>query len=118
MLNIKVYNNTALQNKYVIVPADKAPNNIVFVCKNHYIQCLLSELGINTHLPNNTYTPVTLSKQEILNNQLSVLSSFGIDVKMEDHELPSLYWLPKMHKIPYKQCYIAGSYRCSTKEIS
>ena len=31
---------TSLQNKYVIVPADKAPNNMVFICKNYYIDCL------------------------------------------------------------------------------
>jgi len=29
-----------LHDKYVIVSADKAPNNIVFVCKLHYIDCL------------------------------------------------------------------------------
>jgi hypothetical protein len=26
-----------LHDKYVIVSADKAPNNIVFACKSHYI---------------------------------------------------------------------------------
>ena len=26
-----------LHAKYVAVPADKAPNNIVFVCKSHYV---------------------------------------------------------------------------------
>ena len=34
-----------LHDKYVIVSADKAPNNIVFVCKSHYIDCLIKELG-------------------------------------------------------------------------
>ena len=33
-----------LHDKYVIVSADKAPNNIVFVCKSHYIDCLMKEL--------------------------------------------------------------------------
>ena len=27
--------------KYVIVSADKTPNNIVFVCKAHYVDCLV-----------------------------------------------------------------------------
>ena len=31
----------ALRDKYVVVPADKASNNIIFVCKNYYIQCLV-----------------------------------------------------------------------------
>ena len=29
-----------------------------------------------------------------------------------------MYWIPKLHKIPYKQRYIAGSSSCSTKELS
>ena len=35
-----------LHDKYVVVPADKTPSNIVFVCKTHYINCLINELGI------------------------------------------------------------------------
>ena len=109
---------TELQNKFVILPADKAQNNIIFVCKKYYIQCLVDELGVNTDSPSSTYKLETLSKQEIINNQMSAISSFGINVKKEDHDLPCLYWLPKMHKTPYKQRYIAGSYRCSTKPVS
>jgi hypothetical protein len=33
-------------------------------------------------------------------------------VKSED--LPYLYWIPKLHKTPYKERYIAGSSTCST----
>ena len=107
-----------LQDKYVIVPVDKAPNNIVFICKHHYFDCLIKELGIDNTLGNPTYTPTALTKEEILENHKSVLSSFGISVKDEDLELPSLYWLPKLHKSPYKQRYIAGSAKCSTKPLS
>ena len=51
------YSNVAkhlslLHGKYVIVSADKAPNNIVFVCKSHYIDCLIKELGIDNSLGN------------------------------------------------------------------
>ena len=37
-----------LQSKYVLVPADKAGNNIIFVCKYYYIGTLMEELGINS----------------------------------------------------------------------
>jgi hypothetical protein len=67
-----------LHDKYVIVSADKAPNNIVFVCKSHYKDCLIKELGIDNSLGNPTYTPKTLTKEEILDNHRSVLCSFGI----------------------------------------
>jgi hypothetical protein len=29
-----------------------------------------------------------------------------------------LYWIPKLHKTPYKERHIAGSSTCSTKELS
>jgi hypothetical protein len=41
-----------LHDKYVTVSADKAPNTIVFVCKSHYIDCLIKELGIHNSLSN------------------------------------------------------------------
>jgi hypothetical protein len=41
-------------DKYVIVPVDKASNNIVFVCKSYYFECLTKELGINSNTSSNT----------------------------------------------------------------
>ena len=29
-----------------------------------------------------------------------------------------MYWIPKLHKTPYKERYIEGSSTCSTKELS
>jgi hypothetical protein len=37
---------SSLHDRYAIVPADKASNNIVFVCKSYYFECLIKELGI------------------------------------------------------------------------
>ena len=80
-----------LHEKYLIVSADKTPINIVFVCKSHYIDCLIKELGIPNSLGNTTwYTPTTLTKEEILDNHRSVLCSFGISTKDEELDLPSL----------------------------
>jgi hypothetical protein len=52
-------------DKYIIVYANKADNNIAFVCKSHYVDCLINELGIDNSLGNPTYTPSTLTKEEI-----------------------------------------------------
>ena len=83
-----------LHDKYVIVSADTAHNNIVCVCKSHYIECLIKELCIDNSLVNPTYTPTTVTKEEILDNHRSVLCSFGISPKDEELDLPSLYWIP------------------------
>ena len=102
--------NTCL---YVIVSADKAPNNIVFVCKSHYIDCFIKELGIDNSLDNPTYTPTTHAKEEILDNHRSVLCSLRNSTKDEELDLLSLYWIPKLHKCPFKWRYIDGSAKCS-----
>ena len=37
----------------------------------------------------------------------------------EDHsKLPTLYWLPKLHKRPYKSHFIANCSACTTTELS
>jgi len=112
-----VDNLTDLYDKYVDVPADKASNNIVFVCKIYYTDCLVKELGINKNMGNPTYTPTSLSN-EILSDHKSVISLFGLSVKNEYVDLPYLYWIPKLYRCPYKERYIAGSVKCSTKSLS
>jgi hypothetical protein len=98
-----------LHDQYVIVSADKASNNIVFVCKSHYVDSLNKELGIDNPLGNPTYTPSIITKEEILDNHRSVLCFLGISTKDEGIDLPSLYWIPKLHKCPDKQVIFAGS---------
>jgi hypothetical protein len=93
-----------------LVPADKASNNIVFVCKAHSYHCIIKELGINSTISNSTYTPTAFSKDEILQNHASVLNTLNIPGHVDDdYELPYFYWFPKLHKTPYKQRIIAVS---------
>ena len=105
---------SSLHDKYVVVPVDKASNNNAFVCKTYYINCL----GLNNNKGNPTYTLTTLSKEEVINNHKSVLQSFRIKTASDFPSLPYIYWIPKLHKNPYKQRYIAGSSNCTTKPLS
>jgi len=50
-------NLTNLHVKYVVVPAYKAPNNVVIVCKSNYIDCLRKELSIGNSFGNPRYIP-------------------------------------------------------------
>ena len=89
-----------LHNHFVIVPADKAPNNVVFICKAFYYSCLRKELDdSDKRNASSTYQRTNLTKSEILINPRSVLSSFGVNTKDDDNDLPSLYWIPKFTKI-------------------
>ena len=43
---------------------------------------------------------------------------FGVEAKENQDKVPTLYWLPKLHKKPYKARFIANSSSCTTTELS
>ena len=43
---------------------------------------------------------------------------FSVYVKERQDRLPTMYWLPKLHKTPYKARFIANSSSCTTTELS
>ena len=47
-----------------------------------------------------------------------ILLNCKINLGGKNLDLPYMYWIPKLHKCPYKQRFIAGSSMCSTKPRS
>ena len=45
-------------------------------------------------------------------------AKFGLFVDEDNSKLPTFYWLPKLHKGPYKSRFIANSSACTTTELS
>ena len=45
-------------------------------------------------------------------------AKFGLFVDEDHSKLPTLYWLPKLLKWPYKSRFIAYSSACTTTELS
>ena len=43
---------------------------------------------------------------------------FGVSVDEDQERLSTFYWLPKLHKQPYKSRFIANSSSCTTIELS
>ena len=43
---------------------------------------------------------------------------FGVSVDEDQERLPTFYWLPKLHKQPYKSRFIANSSSYTTTELS
>ena len=110
-----------LHSKYVFVPADKAPNNIVIICERYYIETLSTALGLDdcsTPAGNSTYTSCQMSSEDIVNTHDTLMKSLGIELSDDDKRLPYLYWTPKLHKSPVKHGFIAGSSKCNTKQLS
>lgn len=58
---------------------------------------------MDTYIGNCTYTLIALLKNEILENNPSVLDTFNISVNGSDeYEVLCLYYIPKLYKNPYK----------------
>ena len=110
--------------KYVIVPTDKATNNFSIVCKSFYIKCLLKELNVlvsdkDRSKPDSTYIRIeNKSKEDIVKAHVKYMKNHNLVLTDSQQSLPSLYWIPKMHKFPSKQRYIAASHCCTTKPLS
>ena len=72
----------------------------------------------STTTGNSTYTPCQMSPEDIVNTHDTFMKSFGIELSDDDKRLPYLYWTPKLHKSPVKHRFIAGSSKCTTKQLS
>ena len=107
-----------LHQKYVFVPIDKAANNVAIVCKKHYVEVILKEIGVNT-TPSETYSPAQKSKDEIIFDNIEYSKRLKLQLNEEkDSVLPVMYWTPKMHKNPSGCRFIIASKNCSTKPLS
>jgi len=125
--NPMVYNQLKeLQNKYVIVPADKANNNYVFVCKFWYLKVMCAELGVDTTLGsyvargNNTYKCIGKSNEvdKILEFHKSTSLRFDVQLDKVNMVIPKIFAIAKLHKNPYKFRFISGARLSSCKPLS
>ena len=112
-----------LHDKFVVTTVDKAANNFAVICKKFFFTVLLNELGFDkdSFLPvgNITYLPVTDTASSIVDRHVIVLKDkFKVVCTNLDLVLPKIFWVPKLHKNPYKFRFIAGARHCSTKPLS
>ena len=102
-----------------MIPADKAATNVIDVCKKYYIDTLVKELGINNVNSNNPANiPIDDAFETIVKSRHQFITSVGLEMSEEDQNLPYLYGTPKLHKSPYRHRFIAGSSKCTTKDLS
>ena len=97
-----------------MVPADKAANNVVVVCRLHYIKTLKQEFN-----GTKAYEEISKDEKSVVYSHLNEIpNKFAVDVKERQDRLPTMYWLPRLHKRPYKARFIANSSSCTTTELS
>ena len=106
-----------LHNEYVLVPADKASNNIIIVCKKYYTEVIRNELAGKSGKAS-TYVHCNDSIDQIVQRHLAYMHNTKIEVPIDMKRLPGFYWMPKLHKNPYGHRFIAASASCTTKPLS
>ena len=100
--------------KYVLAPADKAAYDVIVVWRLHYINTLIQELGSTK-----TYKRNSTDERYIVNtHSIDITDKFAVSITEKQDRLPTLYWLPKLHKRPYKAHFIANSRSCTTTVLS
>ena len=81
-----------------MVPADRA----VVVCRLHYINTLKQELN-----GTKAYEETSTGEKSVVNSHSDELPhKFAVNVKERKDKLSTMYWLPKLHKRPYKARFI------------
>ena len=104
-----------LQNvheKYVLVPVDKAANNIGIVCKKYFLEVLKNETATDT------YEPEDSTVEDIIEHIREESQKTGIPVEKTFKDLPQIYATIKMHKNPKKFRFIIGSRTCVIKPLA
>ena len=77
-----------------MVPAEKAANNVVVVCRLHFINTLKQELN-----GTKAYEETSIDeKSEVYSHSNEIPKKFAVDVKERQDRLPTMYWLPKLQK--------------------
>ena len=91
------------------------PLIMLLLCDDfYYINTLIQELGSTK-----TYERISTDERSIVNtNSIDITAKFAVSIKEKQDRLPTLYWLPKLHKRPYKARFIANSSSCTTTVLS
>ena len=100
-----------LYKSFVVVPTDKAANNVSIICKKYYHQCIQAELM------SNVYEPVPTSEDDIIDKHVKELGSRNITTPNDNKKLPFIYSTAKQHKTPVGNRYIVSGKQCTTKKL-
>ena len=100
-----------IQNKYVIMPVDKAGSNFAFVCKRFYAEVLIAEIDSN-----NTFELTNFNHADVNTNFNNILKKYKVIPSCNN--IPFMYATPKFHKNPVKFRFITSAVKCVSKELS
>ena len=87
----------------MLVPIDKAANNVGLICKKYFLEILQKETSTET------YEEYDNTVEEVIGAIRKESSNIGIPVEKTFNDLPLIHATIKMHKNPIKFRFIIGS---------
>ena len=92
-----------LKDQFVLVPIDKAANNVGLICKKYFLEILQKETSTET------CEEYGNTAEEVISAIIKESSNIGIPVEKTFNDLPLIHATIKMHKNPIKFRFIIGS---------
>ena len=90
------------------LPTKQLITSSLIIWKIYYVVVLKEQL-------NSTSTYVPAQQTKAVSYQYTLFTS---NIKIDKLDLPTFYWLPKLHKNPYKSRFISHSSNCSSTILS
>ena len=110
-----------IRKDFVAAVIDKATGNIALVGKRSFAFVITRKLGLNNNSSTDNYNNAGgLSANDMIDKNIRDLKiKFGIDnIPIENHRLPNMYWMSKMHENYIKARFIKASPKSSIKPLA
>ena len=92
-----------LKDQFVLVPIDKAANNVGLICKKYFLEILRKETSTET------YEEYDNTAEEVIGAIRKGILNIGIPLEKTFNDLLLIHATIKMRKNPIKFCFIIGS---------
>ena len=118
VLREKIDHLKEFQKHLVLVPADKAKNNVLIVCKQYYLDVVTREFCNVDNTGPRIYNKYNGNVEKLVEEHVDYMAVNNIRIPSDMAQLPQLYWLPQMLKQPIGSRFMAASDSCITKPLS
>ena len=100
-----------------MTPIDEAKGSVELISKRFYARTLFRELGMTNSKTTKTSENYNKINRETQKYSDDLLRYFGIFVSKDNKRVPSIYWLPAIHKNSTKARFIIMALACSANPL-
>ena len=92
---------------------------VLLVTRYLFLLLRLMQSSFGAGFSAKTYELISTAEKSVVNKHCNdIATKFAVGITESQEKLPTFYWLPKLHKRPYKARFIATSSSCTTTSLS